>query len=759
MATTQLAPFPRFRALDQNGNALPGAKLYTYAAGTSTPLATYDAQDGLSANANPVVCDSEGYADVWLAQNTAYKFTLKDSSDVQQWEVDEITGLGATGSSGNDLDIAGDTGSGTVTLGTDTFTVEGTANQMETTFATDTITMAFTNDVTMPNDLTVTADLIVDTSTLKVDSTNNRVGIGTATPSNTLHLLDGSGSGATYSSGEQIVIDSDGNADLVLASSATGYGRIYFGNSGDTYAFDFAFNHTDTKLTWDFGETLVLTSTTSQLKLETSLYVDNGNSAASASSGADDLVVESSGDGGLSILNPAANNGRIGFTSNSVTDEAYIDVDHNTATLLISGTTTLHAKITADDIDLESTNGDTILDVNDGNGVNIFPGSADGTSNILKIYGYKSGGTLEALEISVGADTDQRADFAGCAAGYAFDNKIYTPQNGGGGNLGGLFCSTHSSSIYFQQNGGIYLNANAEYVIVGGSNEFRVGNSANVWTPGSLSVVANTGGTSLDVSTQGSAHTHTCGRYGSDSVSGDYYNLKIRCENATPVFVDVANFIASCDGSYNGYFSWETSHSTDAEGVTDLRMRLNTDGKLSLYTDGDTQTSTPTALEVYNLCSAGVGQNNIGAYILIGARNSNAGSEDWAAGGAIGGILTDVTDTTEDGKLDFQAMVNGSLTSICEVDGSGINLITGKTIEVNGTQVITSQQTALTGTLTGITHTAPGTPDYAIANLTNSSPYGFVSQDEGNTVLSVIANLQTRVDELETKLQAHGLIA
>ena len=35
---------------------------------------------------------------------------------------------------------------------------------------------------------TITGDLTVDTSTLKVDSTNNRVGIGTATPANTLDV-------------------------------------------------------------------------------------------------------------------------------------------------------------------------------------------------------------------------------------------------------------------------------------------------------------------------------------------------------------------------------------------------------------------------------------------------------------------------------------------------------------------------------------------------------------------------------------------
>jgi len=39
---------------------------------------------------------------------------------------------------------------------------------------------------------------------------------------------------------------------------------------------------------------------------------------------------------------------------------------------------------------------------------------------------------------------------------------------------------------------------------------------------------------------------------------------------------------------------------------------------------------------------------------------------------------------------------------------------------------------------TALTHTAPGTPDYAIQDLINSSAYGFVTKDEGNTVLKVL---------------------
>ncbi|MGE3681956.1 MAG: hypothetical protein AB7G93_09535 [Bdellovibrionales bacterium] len=70
-----------------------------------------------------------------------------------------------------------------------------------------------------------------------------------------------------------------------------------------------------------------------------------------------------------------------------------------------------------------------------------------------------------------------------------------------------------------------------------------------------------------------------------------------------------------------------------------------------------------------------------------------------------------------------------------------------------------SQPAAMTAQLTSITHTAPGTPDYAIQDLTNSSAYGFVTKDEGNTVLSVIKNLQVRVAELEAIIEGMNAAA
>lgn len=102
--------------------------------------------------------------------------------------------------------------------------------------------------------------------------------------------------------------------------------------------------------------------------------------------------------------------------------------------------------------------------------------------------------------------------------------------------------------------------------------------------------------------------------------------------------------------------------------------------------------------------------------------------------------------------------------------GEGVNLIVGTTTGTkigtatnqklgfyNATPVV--QPATLTPELTTITHTAPGTPDYAVQDLTQTNPWGFASHDEGNTVLSVIANLQARVNELESRLQSLGLLA
>lgn len=88
--TVALGSYPKFQGRDSLGQPLAGGKLWSYAAGTSTPIATYTDSTGATPNTNPVVLSSAGEADVWLTEGQPYKLRLTDAVDVQQWVVDHI---------------------------------------------------------------------------------------------------------------------------------------------------------------------------------------------------------------------------------------------------------------------------------------------------------------------------------------------------------------------------------------------------------------------------------------------------------------------------------------------------------------------------------------------------------------------------------------------------------------------------------------------------------------------------------------------
>jgi hypothetical protein len=78
-----------------DGAVLSGGKIYTYAAGTTTPQTTYTSIVGVSTNANPIILDSGGRLpeDMWLSEGVKYRFVLTDSNDVQIGEYDDIVGI------------------------------------------------------------------------------------------------------------------------------------------------------------------------------------------------------------------------------------------------------------------------------------------------------------------------------------------------------------------------------------------------------------------------------------------------------------------------------------------------------------------------------------------------------------------------------------------------------------------------------------------------------------------------------------------
>ena len=80
---------------DNNGIPLNGGLLYTYQAGSTTPLTTYTDISGTIANTNPIVLNTAGRLanEIWLTYGFNYKFVLKDSTGQTIGTYDNIYGM------------------------------------------------------------------------------------------------------------------------------------------------------------------------------------------------------------------------------------------------------------------------------------------------------------------------------------------------------------------------------------------------------------------------------------------------------------------------------------------------------------------------------------------------------------------------------------------------------------------------------------------------------------------------------------------
>jgi hypothetical protein len=78
-----------------SGVPLSGGKIYSYAAGTTTPQATYTSKSGNTAHTNPIILDSAGRVpsgEIWLTLSSFYKFGLYDANNVLIATYDNIEG-------------------------------------------------------------------------------------------------------------------------------------------------------------------------------------------------------------------------------------------------------------------------------------------------------------------------------------------------------------------------------------------------------------------------------------------------------------------------------------------------------------------------------------------------------------------------------------------------------------------------------------------------------------------------------------------
>ena len=93
MASVLLSPYGVGQQFfDDNGVPLAGGLIYTYQAGSSTPLVTYTDNGGTIANANPIVLDASGRTpqQIWLLTGYSYKFVLQNSDAVLIQTLDNI---------------------------------------------------------------------------------------------------------------------------------------------------------------------------------------------------------------------------------------------------------------------------------------------------------------------------------------------------------------------------------------------------------------------------------------------------------------------------------------------------------------------------------------------------------------------------------------------------------------------------------------------------------------------------------------------
>jgi hypothetical protein len=93
MATVLLSPYGIGQQFfDDNGIPLAGGLIYTYQAGSSTPLVSYTTNAGNIANANPIVLDAAGRVpqEIWLLTGYSYKFVLQNANAVLIQTLDNI---------------------------------------------------------------------------------------------------------------------------------------------------------------------------------------------------------------------------------------------------------------------------------------------------------------------------------------------------------------------------------------------------------------------------------------------------------------------------------------------------------------------------------------------------------------------------------------------------------------------------------------------------------------------------------------------
>lgn len=124
MPSVRLSPLFNGQTVTPSGAPAAGYRLWTYAAGSSSQLATYTTSAGTVAQSNPVTLDANGFPEnpIWLQTGLSYKLVLKDANDVVIRTEDNISGVNDASASVSQWQVSGVTPS---YVSASSFTVPG----------------------------------------------------------------------------------------------------------------------------------------------------------------------------------------------------------------------------------------------------------------------------------------------------------------------------------------------------------------------------------------------------------------------------------------------------------------------------------------------------------------------------------------------------------------------------------------------------------------------------------------------------------